>query len=409
MGAIQNVILEIANTNADRGKVSFRKGMARFARVEVLKVDEIDSSDASKYGIVDQEIVGKAKDAKYKYVIMAYFKIPKQQAWKEGGKSTWKGTPGYEGFTEDNMKEAFLKALPAGEDLFEFKKYEKTANEKFTYNATKVPADTCVYVGFANALQGVEPPPDSGKMYFAVSENRESPDPTKIKDWLNDKKSVKQDEVNDDLLNRLKEAAVATLSDDERGKLEFDGWEPDPKADGKSPNGKDPDGNDGAVVVCAKFKKKGGGDPDKEVYFAVSKKRDNPDPKDVDKWLNDSKPVKVADIKDDLLARFKDEAVAALSDEEKSKLGFKDWVPDPTKVELLVVNGKTPDGSKDAIVVCAKFADASSTSGSDKRVYFAVSENRETPDPAKIEEWLNDSKPVALSALTDDMLEQFKA
>lgn len=36
---------------------------------------------------------------------------------------TWKGTPGYEGFNENNMEEAFKAALPEGGELFDFKRY----------------------------------------------------------------------------------------------------------------------------------------------------------------------------------------------------------------------------------------------------------------------------------------------
>ena len=42
---------------------------------------------------------------------------------------------------------------------------------------------------------------------------------------------------------------------------------------------------------------------------------------------------------------------------------FDSWVPDPNQKDKLEINGKSPDGKTDAIVICAKFKKEESVPG----------------------------------------------
>lgn len=307
-GAIKEKITAVASETIKqrKNKVSFSPGMSKFARVEVGELADIEDSEAYRVWGLGKDAVAaavqKARDENYEYFIIAYFKIPKEiDVGEIGGKKTaapgdeldegedrvmkrvkayfktenpdlnradkkddalkddvvqgiiqkwtrasfrpspdevrakieeyfrnpknfstpgasWKGTPGYEGFTDENMKAAFQEALPEGGQLFGFASYKPiTASGKdpvTNYYDTKVPADMDVYLAFTNQLDGVGPVPPSGgqdSLYFAVGEDRERPDPKKIQAWLNDKQPVEKFAVTGDVLDRLKQEAIDAL------------------------------------------------------------------------------------------------------------------------------------------------------------------------------------------------------
>ena len=143
---------------------------------------------------------------KVKQDIEKYFeKIGDRTPAKAG--STWKGTPGQEGFTEENMKKAFELAVDG--EVYDFQRYTReAASDKFKYYDTDVPADVDVFFALADKLNGIDPPPPppsqkEKKVYFAVSEDLENPDFTKIQKFLNDENSVKVEDITDELLGKL--------------------------------------------------------------------------------------------------------------------------------------------------------------------------------------------------------------
>lgn len=371
--------------------------------------DKAKKDDALKDDVI-QAIIGKWTRSKpsadeVKAQVEKYFENLKVQT----PGMTWKGTPGYEGFNETNMKEAFKAALPEGGELLDFGNYKPIeASSKFCYYNTKIPADADVYLAFTNELAGMEPPrppEDDKQAYFVVMKDLDKDPPgddLKSKDkirlkYLNDEKPLKPDEVTDDVLERLKQEALGKLTDDEKAKYDFDVWVKDPKKpdEWEAGNGVKPDSDDPATIIYAKFKKKGEGS-EKEVYFAVADSLDKPDPKKIRAFLNGKKPVKVpTELTDDKLDALEQEAesiaetvrvkesieveawkgalleselvnevgfggedVGSDDDDEEDSLSdweFDGWVPDPKDPNGLSVNGKTPDGKGDAIIVCAKF------------------------------------------------------
>lgn len=262
-------------------------------------------------------------------------------------------------------------------------------------------------------MEPPRPPEGDKQAYFVVMKDLDKDPPgddLKSKDkirlkYLNDEKPLKPDEVTDDVLERLKQEAIGKLTDDEKTKYDFDVWVKDPKKpdEWEAGNGVKPDSDEPVTVIYAKFKKKEGGGPgpddgNKNIYFAVSNKFENPDPKDIMEWLNGEQPVLSSEITAEFLEQRKTEAMRVAAevevnestelpygyssggttvqmlfedaaddadegDEEVStddapetvkRWEFVEWVPDPTKPENLTPN-RTVDPHKDAIVICAKF------------------------------------------------------
>ena len=246
--------------------------------IQYLKKNKLSKDDALKDDVIEK-IRGTYKRPpsvdKVKQDIETYFQkvgdnpAADRPAAKDG--FTWKGTPGQEGFTEENMKKAFELAVDG--KVYDFQRYTReAASDKFKYYDTDVPADVDVFAAFADRLKDVEPPPGDKKekeVYFAVSEDLENPDLNKIQKFLNGENPVKVEDITDELLAKLQKEAeeyVSTLNisilteaddnkqpDKQKGYI-FDSWTPDPKNPPEDPNGKGPDGKD-AIVICAKFKK----------------------------------------------------------------------------------------------------------------------------------------------------------
>lgn len=301
---LSDKVNKLANTIAgtDKSAVRFFKnksgdkfiGQQMRGKVDIpVGFGPVDTGIAcmKEYGILKSDVESAA--GKHKYMFILPLRIPEKRKWGKSDKETYKGDPGYEAFDEQNVKGIFQDV--AGMDLADFMHYKQDANANFVYYGTDVPGHCDIYVGFIDAAPGETPPEpgDSDKeVYFAVTEDPLSPDPKKVKKLLNDGKPVKQKDITDELLTKLREEAEAFVEDESlineaeddddseedadgegEGDASFVGWEPDPKT-ASDPNS-EVEGKP-AIIICAKFKKdEPGEDPDDD----DPKPTPNPTPK----------------------------------------------------------------------------------------------------------------------------------
>jgi hypothetical protein len=128
--------------------------------VKYLKKNRM-SKDAALKDDVIEKIRGMYKQPrsvdKIKAEIEKYFEKNGDKTPAEPGK-VWKGTPGHEGFNEENIKKAFELAVDG--EIYDFQRYTReAASNEFKYYGTNIPADVDVFFALADKLNGIDTPP----------------------------------------------------------------------------------------------------------------------------------------------------------------------------------------------------------------------------------------------------------